>query len=409
MKNDPKQDILDLYDNNFFAARKKLLHNDPFYAQMVYQCAVEMNEEVGTISIKEHDGTIYLIYSEEWVNQQTVDGVIESIKHVLNHLIFGHLNNQAFNVEDKRMDIAQDLAINTCLNQDKLPEGFYKPSDYNLPEDLSTYDYFYKVPDQGGKEDDPNNDGTGGVGSGTGDGNGNGKTGDNHQMMSKTVSESQLQKQVKQMVQQADNKSGGRTAGQYGSGIAGMLKFLLAPPEIPWAQVLRQFISFSSKVKRVLTWKRPNRRFGEEMQGRKKVQTLKILVAIDESGSVSADEWKRFLAEIDGILKTKLAEVTICKFTTKVEEVFEYTGQEKDKMFERHYGGTGFQPFLDLAEEMKPDAVICLTDGENCEGDNIKYSRMGTVLWVLTPQHRKPKHGQSVVIKDLRAAEDMYW
>lgn len=403
-------DFDSLYSNRFFEARSYLLHDDPFYAQMVFQCAIEMNEEVKTVSIKEYDGTISIIYSEKWFETLTVKQAAETIKHVLNHLIYGHVDNSVFDVkeDDKlKMDVAQDLAVNSALDQNNLPKEFYKPSQYKLKEDLSTYEYFNQLPGMECKKKPQGNgkgDGKGKQGSGEGDE----KQGDNHGMMESTVSASQLQKQTQQMVQQAHKNSGGQKAGAYGSGLQKLLKFYLQPPEIPWQTLLRQFISFASKVKKESTWKRPNRRFGEELQGTRKVQTLAIFIAVDESGSVSDAEWKKFLSEIEGIAKTKMCTMTICKFTTQVEEIFEYN-KDKDCIFKRHSGGTTFQPFLDAAAELNPDVVVCLTDGENWEGDDIKYPRWNSVVWVLTPQHRKQKYGKSIVLKNVQEQTNVYW
>ena len=409
-------ELLNKFDDNFYEARKRLLHDDPFYAQMLYQCAIEMNDKVGTISIKENDGTIYIIYSEKWVNSIEPEKVVEAIKHVLTHLIFGHLTSELFKnkEEDKKMDVAEDLAINTTLKKDNLPEGFLKPEDFQLSEDKSTYDYYNQLPDM-------KNRGKGkGKGKGQGEGQGDGKpqdgdsdneedkTGDNHHFMTSTVSQSQLENQTKAMVQQAYKRAGNRMPSNHGSGIRKLMNFLLQPSELPWNMILRNFVSFSSKVKREPTWKRPNRRFGEELQGKRKVQTLHIFVAIDESGSIADEEWKQFMSEIDDIHRTKLASITICKFTSKVEKVFEFKNIEEVSK-DRYYGGTCFQPFLDTAESLRPDCLICLTDGYNSEFDDLKYTRFGTVLWCLTPNGRKNKNGKNLIIKKINKEEAIFW
>jgi len=405
-----RDEMKEIFKDNFYEARKMLLHEDPFYAHMLYQCGIEMTEEVKTISIREEDGTVYLIYSENWVNSLNIDQVVEAIKHVLNHLIYGHLTSEMFKAKDgdTKMDIAEDLAINTSLDQSLLPDGFKKPTDYKLPEDKSTYDYYNKLPDDCCPKKGKQQGKGGGEGEGEGESEYGEKPGDNHGHMKSTVSKSQMQKQVKQMVQQAHKKAGGRPPSNCGQGMKKLMAILLMPAEVPWNAILRNFVSFSSKVKRENTWKRPNRRFGEEFQGRRKVQTLKIMVCIDESGSVADNEWKQFIAEIDGIHKTKLATITIVKFTAGVEKVFEYKNIQ-EVMKERFYGGTCFQPCLDLAATEKPDCVVFLTDGYNAEYDDLKYTRFGTVLFCLTPSGRENKNGRNLFIKKINKEEDMFW
>lgn len=404
-------DYLNDFSDNFYEARKILLFQDPFYAQMLYQCAIEMTEEVGTISVREEDGCVYIIYSEKWVNSITPDQVVEAIKHVLSHLIFGHLTSEQFkdNKDDKKLELAEDLAVNTTLVQKNLPEGFETPGDYKLEGDLSTYEYYGQLPEQAKKQQCKGQGScargcTGNCGT-HGDGN---KKGDNHDFMTSTVSKSQMQNQVKQMVQQAYKKSGDRMPSNTGNGISQLMHFLLQPSEIPWHVILRNFVSFSSKIRREPTWKRPNRRFGEDFQGKKKIQSLHIFVAIDESGSVADKEWEQFVSEIDSIHKSKLATITICKFTAEVEKVYEFTNIE-EVMQERFYGGTNFQCFFNLAEEMRPDCVIVLTDGYNTEGDDLKYNRWNSVLFCLTPNGRKNKNGKNIVIKKINDDKEIFW
>ena len=56
----------DHFDSVFYRARQVLLEKEPFYSYLLNQCAIRENKEVGTISIQEEHGTIYLVYSDEW-------------------------------------------------------------------------------------------------------------------------------------------------------------------------------------------------------------------------------------------------------------------------------------------------------------------------------------------------------
>lgn len=424
----PSEKIQKLYKTIFYDSRQKLLTSeDTFYAVLLSKCAVEINEEVKTISIKEDSGTIYIVYSNKWFNSLSVEEGAEAIKHVLNHLIFGHLKNKEFIKNDTNFEIAKDLAVNTNLNKEKLPKGFSVPKDFELKEKQSTYYYYNKLgkckkqnenslknnPDKDSenkkpKEEEnqannsqPNNTTNNSP-------NINQKTGDNHNYMTCTSGKGQVQKQTKQMVRDSYKQAGNRNPSNWGGGLEKIMNILLRPPEIPWNVILRNFVAFSSKVKKVNTWKKPNRRFGEILQGNRKIQTLNIVVAIDESGSIGNDEWKQFMSEINGIAKTKLAQITIIKFTAVVEKVFEFKNMEEVTK-SRFDGGTCFQPFLNTTEEIKPDCVICLTDGYNSEGDNLKYNRFNTVLWCLTPDGKENKNGHNIKIKKIHEEKELFW
>jgi len=138
-------------------------------------------------------------------------------------------------------------------------------------------------------------------------------------------------------------------------------------------------------------------------KGNKKKPILRIFLAIDESGSVGDKEWKSFLDEIEGILLSKKGELTVCKFTTKVEDTFIYDKRSSSKVraLQRYNGGTLFQPFLDEALKHHVDCVICFTDGYNADDKALFYPNWDKVLWVLTPSHSKPTVGSSIILTDL--------
>ncbi len=391
-----------VYSNRLYEARSVLLQNEPFYAYLFQQCTLVENSEVKTISIREKDNSIEFVYCEDWINTLSVVQVIEVIKHVLDHFLFGHLGEQM----DKTMGTAEDLAINTWLNTKNLPPDFPTPEKMKFAKKLSSYEYYRLLP----KDDSPQSGGSGGNGGDSPDsGNSPGNTNDdpngsdNHSYMTKEVSQSGMESLQKAMVGQAYSKSGGKLPNSTGSLLSHIIEKLLIPTETPWFVILRRFVAFASKVKSVKTWKRVNRRFGEEAQGQKKVQTLKICVAIDESGSVGDEEWKAFSTEILSIQHTKMAVVTVIKFTSIVEKVFELK-RESEMLYHRYSGGTNFQPVLTLADEMGFDALLIFTDGYNSEDDQLKFSNWKKVLWCLTPNHRVPmeKISKNIVLKPVK-------
>lgn len=221
---------------------------------------------------------------------------------------------------------------------------------------------------------------------------------DNHNELAKTadINPSRLDNLVKSAIIQASGNQGAYIPNNLKD--LEYIKFLLKQG-LPWNVILKNFIALTSKTIRQLTWKKPSRRMGEDYKGVKKKQRLRGLVCLDESGSVGNDEWNAFVNEIHAIWQTKHIELTVIKFTSHIEKVFEYTGKQDDVLHHRYSGGTSFQPLFDFAEEQKPDFMVILTDGYNFDGV-CKYSRGKTVLWCLTPEGKEhPEFGKTLKIE----------
>lgn len=380
-----------IISQKFSEAKTYLASDAPYYSMLARQCAIVEDEKIETISVRENDTVISLMYNPKWCEEQTAEKLAEAIKHVLNHLVFGHIANAMFDEEDPRTEIAMDLAINSCLNKEKLPDKFIHPDDLKLPLGLSTMEYFNMLEEQHlekcGKNPNGNNSNAGKA------------LGDNHKFMKSTSGSSQMNSQVKTMVSNAYKQCGNQLPGGYGSGIKEMIKLMLQGAEIPWFMVLRRFIALASQIKRVRTWKRAHRRYGEDYPGYKRQQTLSVFIGLDESGSISNHEWSKFMSEIEGIYKTKSAKMTLCKFTGDVEEVIDYTGFKVDATY-RFNGGTLFQPVFKEAELRRPDVVIMFTDGFNFDTP-VKYGKPKSVLWVMTKDGKLSEtFGSSIVLKD---------
>jgi len=484
-------------------AREYLFDKAPFYGFMLGQMAIVAQPSVITISIKEEGGRFYLLYAPKWFNALSVAEAATALKHVLTHVIFGHLTYSMYHKNDLRLNIAKDLAINTTLVAANLPYGFAHPKiQFDYPMHLSTMEYFNLLPrpkkinlifvSKGGEEDseimaenlqgdddedeinilikeaeekeeenepqeseeenkeeneeeneeeEQEEDDSGSneqenesndlvlevtepepVDSNDADRDDEQDTesdstkeeeeednndddeltpeelqGDNHEKMTSSSGQTTLATRIRGMVKQAYDQSKGQGAGKYSSGLQSLIKRMLLPPEIPWHQYFRRYMCFASRTTPINTWMRPNRRFGEDYQGRKKKTGLKVCVFLDESSSVGEEEHERLASEIHHLWRTSNVEVWIGKFDTEVESFEEYKGHFEHTFSKRNYGGTAFAPCFEKAEEIKPDIVVMCTDGENW--DEFEYFRPNTVLWLMTPYHNEQEIGQTLVMK----------
>lgn len=133
------------------------------------------------------------------------------------------------------------------------------------------------------------------------------------------------------------------------------------PAVVPWKQVLRQFVQRTGLTSLRYTRKRISRRYGTR-PGLKIQQQLKLLVAIDTSGSVSSQNLKDFFHEITSLSRL-LSEVWIVECDSKIHRCYRY--QPGMAVTVKGRGGTDLNPVLEFVNTSSAqfDAVVYLTDG----------------------------------------------
>lgn len=169
----------------------------------------------------------------------------------------------------------------------------------------------------------------------------------------------------------------------------------LINPKVPWAEVLRTFLTSASRDD--YSWARPNRRYSGGdciMPGLHSPRLGPIVVAVDTSGSIGQKEFDEFIAEVRGILfdcrpeKLILAQCDARVHDWRELEVFDDPATIKFK----GGGGTDFRPVFDrVAEDViagqPPAAVVYLTD---MQGTFPETDPGYPVLWAATTDTKGP-------------------
>jgi len=127
---------------------------------------------------------------------------------------------------------------------------------------------------------------------------------------------------------------------------------------------------------------------------RKNVLDLKILVAVDISGSISADQYKQFMQQIEKI--KGLSVVKVLETDTSVQAFYTYKKGRSGAIRLQGGGGTEFSKAFVKIKEVQPDAVLFMTDG--FVGGPSKNPGV-PVGWVLTSNGRKPFQFGEVVVQ----------
>ena len=178
----------------------------------------------------------------------------------------------------------------------------------------------------------------------------------------------------------------------------------LTTPQVDWRDQLREFMSAVSTGKDDSTWRRPNRRWiAQDMYMPSTISESMgpLVVGIDTSGSLGERELASFLSEVIGLCDNVSPELLhLLEVDAKVQnhEVFDRDGfgRLSSKRSLKGGGGTDMRVIFKHIEDnnIKPEAVIVLTDGETPFPAEVKYP----TLWAITSKRITSPVGSTIHI-----------
>lgn len=137
---------------------------------------------------------------------------------------------------------------------------------------------------------------------------------------------------------------------------------------VNWRNVLRQFVGTLVRGNRTTSIKRINRRYPYVHPGVKRGYTAKLLLAIDQSGSVDDVMLEMFFAELEQL--TRKVDITVLPFDCACNEkdIFEWKKGARPHLRRVRAGGTDFNAPTVLANDPKNrgrwDGMLIMTDGQ---------------------------------------------
>lgn len=384
-----------------------LMFNEPFYAKVLRGVTKVCTRTIPTAGVLAKDGDLKMWYNPGFMASLTELQVRGLLKHEAMHLALMHTTTRRLEPH-KVHNWAADLAINSSIPEDELPEGGLIPGKefgplkpeqlekmdqaaidrYNrmsqfvadLPKGESTEWYFARLmEDEQMKEDLDKQDGDGegeGMPGGMDDHNGWDELSDEE----KELAAAKVKQAVGQAAKECDAK------GQWGSvptAVQAEIRRLISN-EIPWQAVLKKFVGFTKRSIRSTSWNRLNKKNPMLMPGARKKTEASIAVYIDQSGSVSDTELELLFGELQHLAKR--VEFTTFHFDCTVDESSETTWK-KGRYTAPHrtrHGGTCFKTVQKHADKNKHrfDGYLILTDGY---APNPGHSRLKRG-WVITTQ-----------------------
>ena len=343
-------------------SRVRLLLGKPFFGTLATRLAIKEVEHIPTAGT---DGRTFM-FNRDFIQSLDNAELDFLVGHEVLHCVFDHMTAR----EDRDhmlFNMAADYNINMTLveqnigkpiSEDKLGGGkicldwkYRGMNSYEIYDDLlkegavgETMDVHFEL----GEGDDKTD------GEGQSVNVGDGPTEEERK---------QLADEIKQAVINACQHAGGDVP----SNIKRMIAELIEP-KMNWRELLRS--QLESSIKSDFTFMRPSKRSGEVIfPGMNKDEQLDVVIALDTSGSISADMLREFLSEVQGIMSQYADyKIRVMQFDTNVygDEVF--TAEDGRDITEYDIiggGGTDFDSvYTHLVENsIEPDQLIMFTDG----------------------------------------------
>lgn len=391
-------------DTKLSAARTRLILDKPFLGALVLRLPMIAADPKWCKTTATDARAFY--YNAEYVEGLNLDQAQFMLAHEALHCALSHFARREHR-KKHRWDLACDLAINPLLIKDGLkppPGALYLdqfegltaeeiyPSIADMEDETETLDqHLYDNEDSQGKRDA----GQGGSSpQRTGEGRGAEAEADPDRggaPQPKPLSDSereQLSVQWRQRLAGAAQQA--LQAGKLGGGLARLVDHLLQP-QLPWRMLLAKYMTAISRDD--YNYSRPSRREGTAILPSLRSSQVDLVVVLDTSGSISADEIREFMSEVDAIKGQVRARITLhaCDAELAKDGPWEFEPWEEFKL-PRDFtggGGTRFTPVFDwiAGRDRQPDLLLYFTDAQ---GEFPEREPLYPVLWLVKGKTKTP-------------------
>lgn len=421
-----------------------LILESPFFAELSRNIKKTKAEFVPTIGVSYDtvSDEIVMYWNPKFISTLTHFEMKNILVHEFYHLIFEHIGKRK-KTPHMVWNIGTDLAINSLIMQnvgtqvaaarlkEAFPKGALVPgSQFGLFNEVNTritqedFDFFSSLPTLKNSEYyfdkvyeyyKKNNKNTGeGKGSGDGEGQGQGSSSgdgssdgndqnqngegggfDDHGMWEvdpkngNKINENLVNKKVQSIVDKAVTAAAKDGWGKVSIEARKMIEEVYAKrTRVSWKDILRNFISTVAASGRRTSYKRINKKYPYVHPGHVKNRVPRILVALDESGSITDSCLKTFFNELENL--TKLVTIDVIPFdcTIHKEHLTNWRKGTKVKHERKLTGGTDFDAPTDFANSDENrgrwDALIIFTDGYAPKPKESRVRR----AWAMIPGYK---------------------
>lgn len=339
-----------------------LLQTEPFFANFLLGSKVSFDTDgVPTLGAKVERGQVSFVINTEFFNQHNRKEQVGFIKHEVFHVLLEHCSVRGSKLNAKAKNYAMDCAINQHISD--LPEGCVTLSTMEQMckrklGALEPWEYYYEAMRDQAKKN----------GKGDGDGKPSGSSigieDPNHDYMDSSDKSDAEDAINKAAVKDMASKALAASAGKVPEAIARILDTLNKKAQLPWSQILRNFVANARTTETKTTRNKPHRRFDLAQPGRKKLKKLVLGVCTDSSGSVSDESYAKFMSEIHNIAKhTTITYLVHADCVVQKVDVIKGGKPKPRVLTERHGGGgTAYGPAIAECQNKHCDAIIYFGD-----------------------------------------------
>lgn len=368
-RTDPRVD--ELAREKLVTARIGLLLKAPFFGNLATRMKL-LNADDWCPTAATDGRNFY--YNSEFVNKMPLKQVEFLFGHEVLHAVYDHVGRRV-DRDPKISNIAADYCVNADLIDQRIGDritvcGMLYDPKYRGMSYEEVYDDLMQNADKIDINElakqilDEHLDGDG-----EGDEDGEGKDGKNGGKGRPRLTEEErraIRDEIKEAMLQAAQAVG---AGNLPSGVKRLVKDL-TEPMIGWKELLEQQIQ--STIKSDFTWSRPSRRgwhMDAILPGMKPGETIDVCIGIDQSGSISNQDSKIFLSEIQGIMDSyDEYNIRVWCFDTEIynDQTFNSDNMNDIANYEpMGGGGTDFMANWDYMKThgIEPKKFIMFTDG----------------------------------------------
>ena len=373
-----------------------LNNKNPFFAYILMNMQIEQtqaDERIPTMGVNAY-GDLY--WNEDFVKTLTTEALQGVLAHEAMHM--ATLTHERKGTKDHMLwNIATDLIINAMLKEDgfSLPKNCIYPDDrgnweftgkdekkivitdvvnkiadeiYDILEANAEQVYVSMAADGNGKGSSSDGDYKGSFDKHLeGSSNDKGEEQKNADGTSKTEADAKANAEKWKKIT-TEAVTAAKQKGKGGSRYERMLEGLLNP-ELDWRTLLHQFMTKDLPVD--YTMRLPGRRYHTTGVYYPSVirENLDICVAIDVSGSISTEEYTKFMSEVVGITKAfDQINLRCLWWSTEVTDDIQVLKYDSDRLITHKFSSTGGTHMSCVADYLKKNRstsriFVFLTDG----------------------------------------------
>ena len=399
------------------AARTRLILEKPFLGALVMHLPLKASDPKWCKTTATDARAFY--YNPGYIARLTLEQTQFALAHEAMHCALSHFNRRGHRLKH-RWDVACDYAVNMILDEERMQppdeaimnaayrgltaEEIYPVLHEDPPEETQDMHLFDSDPPPDGEEGEPQEqDSDQGKGDqrnedpaeGQGDqpeepqdaGNAPEESGETQEAPPPPPMDTdKLDEQWKSRLAAAAQAA--RQAGKLSQSMMRLVDDLLSP-QLPWRALLARYMMNAARDD--YSFQRTSRREGDALMPRLYSQSVKVVVAMDTSGSVTREELQEFLSEIDALKAQVRADVTLHACDDKMDPA----GPWRYAMWEGMTlpaeisggGGTDFRPVFEWVEQdrLDPDLLVYFTDAQ---GSFPQREPPYPVIWLVKGKSR---------------------